>query len=92
MDICHGSCHKWMVYIDSARSKCFRVGGSLSLVGGVKNIQLGSGGAVSPPVGPGQGPGGGPGGKAPRSSWISAYLGCLKQMFFLPLPIQVSTK
>ena len=33
-------------------------------------IQLGSGGAVSPPVGPGQGHGGGTGGKAPGSSEI----------------------
>ena len=49
----------------------------------MKNIQLGVWvGAVSPPVDQGQGPGGGPGDEASESSWISAYFGCLEQLFF----------
>ena len=45
---CHLSDTK-LVITDTARSKCFRVGGSLSLVGGMKNIQLGVWGVLLAP-------------------------------------------
>ena len=37
------------------------------------HLQLGSGGAVSPPAGPGQGPGRDPEGKAPGSSEAPSF-------------------
>ena len=48
----------------------------------MKIFSWGSGGAVGPLVGQREGPDGGVGGKAPGSSWISAYFGCLEQLSF----------